>query len=170
MYETIIPVLFVVVTSWPALSRSHVVTKSDICHEIFALHLWIIANYASINITPRGGEGGGGLAPEIRRFRKSGSLEFPTHESHVCQKSPRGALKQNRTLFYIISQATRNVFKNLKLSCLRSHHCVKVFWQIPGGSDFCWSNPRVSPPHPFWEKTLIGALWLYVFVCTVASL
>ena len=31
------------------------VTKGDICHDIFAYHLWIIGNYALINVTPRGG-------------------------------------------------------------------------------------------------------------------
>ena len=79
-----------------------------------------------------GGAGCGITARKLDVLENLGSLEFPTHESQVCVKIPRRFLKnkQNRTVFCSISQATCTVFKNLKLSCLRSH--PKVFCKIPG--------------------------------------
>ena len=49
------------------------------------------------------GWGAGARLPAENVLENLGSLEFPTHESQVCQKSPGGALRteQNFILYNI---------------------------------------------------------------------
>ena len=101
--------------------------------------------HLSMCLPPEGwGAGRGvaaGLPPGIRIFWK-----FPTQESQMCIKNPLHVPENVYTEFLLELQSKASKVPSLCQSVLSNDFFVSLI-------------PRVSPPPPFWGKTLIGT-WL----------
>ena len=113
--------------------------------------------YRPINVFPeRGSDGitpGNFLKFNAWEFFKIGGLIPYPWDTNVCQKSPGRAFKFTHNFVYHFN--------------LRSHPCVKV----PGGSDFCWSNPQGIPlgENIFFIIFFIWVLWPIKIITLILS-